>query len=97
MGPVLEVIGVLILLYFNGLFIQKSRKEYGSLKKAFVDIAAARASMSDEEFRKADADDALRTFPLAQFLCRTYRNSLIGVAITLIGVVVSVVGIIHFN
>ena len=87
---ILQVFGVLILLYYNALFLRRSRKEYGGLKKSFVDIAAARASMSDEELRKADADVALRTFPLAQFLYRTYRNSMVGVAITLIGVITSV-------
>jgi hypothetical protein len=91
-GYVLQGIGIATLLYFNSLFIQRSRKKYGNLKKAFVDIAAARLMMNDKELEKANADAALRTFPLAQFLYRTYRNSLIAVAITMIGLVLSVMG-----
>lgn len=85
---ILQLVGVLILLVSNALFYRNSRK-YGGLKKAFVEYAATRFAMTDEELEKADPDEVLKTFPLAGVLYRNYRNSIIGVSITLIGVVTS--------
>ena len=87
-AAILQLAGVLVLLLSNTLFCLRYRK-HGSMKKGFVGLAFMRFAMTDEELEKTDAAKALDMYPLAKLLYENWRDSMIGVFITLAGVVIS--------
>jgi len=65
----LQTIGLTFFLISQALFCFRARKEYGSLKKAFLSLAFARVAMKEEEFKKIseiELREALKSFPLAE-------------------------------
>lgn len=86
----LQLIGVIFFLSNHVLFYRKARK-FGSLKKGFVDKAFPRWAMSDKQLEESDAEEALKGSPLAELLYKNYKNSVIGIVITLIGVLLNLV------
>jgi hypothetical protein len=93
-GYALQFLGVSVLLWSNASFYHKAKKEFDSVKKKFVDAATPRFGYSDEDLKKANADEALTKFPLAELLYKNYRNGAVGVIITMLGVVISFAGLL---
>jgi hypothetical protein len=93
-GYAFQLVGVLVLLTSNTFFYRKAKKQYGSVKKAFVSYMGVRFGYGDDELKKADADEALKKFPLAELLFKNYRNNVIGVIVTMSGVVISFIGLL---
>lgn len=86
---ILQLIGLLIVLWSNLGFFYKARTgKFHSVKKEFVAKTATQFAMDDEELLKANADEAIRKFYIANLLYTNYRDSAIGILFTLVGVIV---------
>jgi len=95
LSRILQLIGLLIVVGSNLRFFCKAHKEYGSLKKAFVAMTRIQVAMNDEELQKADADEVIKKFYIANLLYTNYRDSMIGVLFTLAGVILGAVVIFN--
>ena len=85
---ILQLIGLLIVLGSNLRFCYKARTgKFHSVKKEFVAKTAIQVAMDEEKLLKADADEAIRTFHIANLLYTNYRDSVIGISFTLVGVI----------
>jgi hypothetical protein len=89
---ILQLLGAAIVFGSNVWFYQKARTgKYRNVKKKFVEITATRWAMTEKELEEADADEALRKFPLADLLYRNYRDTVVGIILTLIGVIIGAI------
>jgi len=90
-GLLFQTVGIFIVLASQVIFCFGARKEYGSVKKAFLSISFPRVAMSEEQLRRlsrAELDEALKKFPLAELLYDDLRFSVIGLVFTLIGTII---------
>jgi hypothetical protein len=86
---ILQLMGLLIVLGSNLWFFIKARKgKFHSLKKEFVAETRIQWGMDDEKLQNANADETLKLFRIANLLYGNYRDSVIGVLLTLSGVVI---------
>ena len=89
MSWILQLIGLLIILWSNLRFFYKARTgKFHSVKKEFVAKTTIQIGMDDEKLLKADADEAIKKFNIANLLYTNYRDSAIGILFTLVGVIV---------
>ena len=85
---ILQLVGLLIVLGSSLWFFYRARTgKFGSVKKEFVAEATVQVGMDDEELLKADADEAIKKFSIANLLYTNYLVSVIGVSFTLVGVI----------
>ena len=89
---VLQLIGLLIILRGNVSFWLEARTgKFHSVKKEFVHKTVIQILPSDKELLEADADQILKKFILPRLLYENYRDSMIGVVVTLVGVILGAV------
>lgn len=90
-GLLLQILGVLIVLISQVWFVYKSRKEAGSLKKAFFWMVSAMRVMDGRIIREWSEEELKKKFPewwtLAEYLHENIRDTAIGLMLTLIGLV----------
>ena len=95
-GTFLQILGVVVILASQAVFVWKTRKKYGSLGTAFLEIQAMRCYMNDEQVKETVKDkqklkEALEKFPHAKLLYDDFKYSVIGLVITLVGLIVEMV------
>lgn len=90
-GLTLQILGVVLILGAQILFLWKLRKKWKDLKIGFLDVIATRLMPSDEELRSMSESERKRTFekfPLALWLRSNFAESIIGLLLTLVGLLV---------
>jgi len=92
-GWIVQLVGIIIVLGNQASFYLKTKKNNGSVVKAFYEISAMRWGMNDKELEKASDEKIKETFPLTKWLYSNYRNSIIGAILTLVGVIISSIGL----
>lgn len=93
LGLFLQILGVIIILISQAVFVIRAYKKFGSLKKAFVNLSIPRVGIDDEDFEKIPNEElkkALRILPLAGLLYDDFRSSIFGLILTLIGLILSI-------
>ncbi|MGB9760176.1 MAG: hypothetical protein ACP5H3_03805 [Candidatus Aenigmatarchaeota archaeon] len=95
-GLLLQVIGTLWLLYNQYQLYSKAKKEFGSLKKLFLDVAFPRVAMDENELKKLsnkETDNCLNGYPLAKFLYEDFRDSIFALIVALIGEIIELISV----
>lgn len=92
-GTLLQALGVVVVLGSQAVFIWKTRKKYGSLGTAFLEIQAMRCYMNDEQVKetvknKRKLKEALEKFPHAKLLYDDFKYTVFGLVITLAGLII---------
>jgi len=93
-GQFLQVLGVSVVLISQVIFYSRARRKYGSLEKAFLDMAFARFGAEDETLKESNKEKTkrlLEKFPLAQLLWNDFRASVIGLTLTMIGLIIELI------
>ena len=93
-GEILQVIGVVVVLGSQLVFVVKARRKYKNLQTAFLDITAARYCFTDEEFKELSKNkeklrQAFGEFPHAKILYEDFIVSIFGLIITLAGLIIA--------
>jgi hypothetical protein len=89
MDLLFQILGVLIVLISQARFVYKSRKESGSLKKAFFEMVSV--VRVRENVKETPEEELKKTYPewwaLADYLSENIRDTAIGLMFTLVGLV----------
>jgi len=92
-GLCFQVLGVTIIFGSHVRFWIKAKKEYGNIKRAFLDFAFPRYGTEDvRKLSEADVKEGYEKIPLARWLYGNYQKSFIGSLFTLVGVVINFIG-----
>jgi hypothetical protein len=84
---ILQVTGIIIIFINQLKFWIEARKEYKGIKRAFLDFAMMRFGVDVEKLSEDEVREYYKKFPLANWLYKNYRNSIVGALFTLIGVI----------
>ena len=99
-GLFLEIMGLVIVLFSQALFLYRSKKKWGSLPKAFLDLTALRLGYDDKKLQRlspTEAREALRKlFPFAEFLYQDFRVTVLGLAVSIFGLLLQLVDALLF-
>lgn len=88
-GLVLQAIGIAIILISQVIFFLRTRRKWGSLKKALLDLNTPRAGFEDEELLRMSQTELKKTFkkfPFAKFIYEDFIISFVGLFCSLIGI-----------
>ena len=92
-GLFLQLVGVIIILAAQAVFIFRARRRYRRVKGAFLDMVLSRVGPDKEVWNmtEAEVNDSIKLHPLAGFLWDDFWVSLLGLVLTFLGLVVEIV------
>jgi hypothetical protein len=88
-GLVLQLVGLLIIFASQMWFLMKCRREYNSVKKAFLSMTCPQLGIDEERLKKmskSELDEKFRKFRLAQWLLDDFKITVFGLIPTLVGI-----------
>jgi len=93
-GQSIQVIGIVIVLGSQALFVWRVRKKYGSLKTAFLEIQLPAKVYDPKEIKETARDKqklkrAFEEHPHAHMLYENFKWTVFGLIFTLVGLIVS--------
>jgi hypothetical protein len=94
-----QILGIIVVIVSQIVFVYKAKKKYGSVKKAFLslnifpEVIVTDGTEPSEEIKnmkKDEVENKIKKFPLAKMLLDDFKISFVGVILTLIGIIVGI-------